>query len=287
MQHFSDMSANSASDFKNAILDRIASYGGRAWTPADFADLGPRTAVDKALQRLVAAGDLRRIDRGLYDRPRHNGLTGRPAIADYRAVIDAIARRDHIRVLIDGMTAANDLGLITAVPAKITAFVETRLRPIHLGNQEIRFRTASPSRLFWADRPAMRIVQALHWLKDSLQDPTERSRVADRLQRILADREHGRAIREDLVAGFSALPIWMQEFVRPLLADAAHTPQARTGTADTARPPRKRASLPGAQPGPSSVRGNPAPVRDPQGYARTVGLRCSEDLVDPLDPSSA
>jgi hypothetical protein len=241
MQHFSDMSADSASDFNNAILDRIASYGGRAWTPADFADLGPRTAVDKALQRLVATGALRRIDRGLYDRPRPSTLTGRPAVPDYRAVIHAIARRDHIRVLIDGMTAANDLGLTTAVPAKITAFVETRLRPIHLGNQEIRFRTASPSRLFWADRPAMRVVQALHWLKDNLHDPAERSRVADRLQRILADPAHGRAMREDLAAGFSALPIWMQEFVRPLLAEAAQPPQAKTGTADTPRPSRKRA----------------------------------------------
>ena len=274
-------------DLKSVILDRVASRAGQAWTPADFADVGPRTAVDKALQRLVAAGELRRIDRGLYDRPRQNPLTGRAMVPDYRAVIDAIARRDHLRVLIDGMTAANDLGLTTALPAKIEAFVETRLRPIHLGNQEIRFRTATASRLFWAGRPAMRIVQALYWLKDSLQDPTERSRVADRLQRILADPAHGRAMREDLVAGFSALPIWIQEFVRPMLTDAAHTPQARTGTADTARPPRKRASLTGAQPGPSPVWGNPAPVRDPQGYARTVGLRCSEDLVDPLDPSSA
>jgi hypothetical protein len=281
------MPTDSTSDLKSAIFDRIASRAGRAWTPADFADVGPRTAVDKALQRLVATGALRRIDRGLYDRPRQSSLTGRPAVPDYRAVIDAIARRDHIRVLIDGMTAANDLGLTTAVPAKITAFVETRLRPIHLGNQEIRFRTASPSRLFWADRPAMRVVQALHWLKDSLQDATERSRVADRLQRLLADPAQGRAMREDLVAGFSALPIWMQEFVRPMLADGAQPPQARTGTAYTARPPKKRASLPGAQPGPSPVRGNPAPVRDPQGYARTVGLRYSEDVVDPLDPSTA
>jgi hypothetical protein len=235
------MPAASTPDVKRSILDRIASHAGRAWTPADFADLGPRTAVDKALQRLVAAGALRRIDRGLYDRPRQSSVTGRPAVPDYRAVIDAIARRDHIRVVIDGMTAANDLGLTTAVPAKITAFVETRLRPIHLGNQEIRFRTASPSRLFWADRPAMRIVQALHWLKDSLQDPTERSRVAERIQRILADPAHGRAMREDLVAGFSALPIWLQEFVRPMLADAAQPPQAQTGTAETARPSRKRA----------------------------------------------
>ena len=243
MQHFSDMSNTHSPDLKSIILDRLASRGGQAWTPADFADVGPRTAVDKALQRLVAAGELRRIDRGLYDRPRQNPLTGRAAVPDYRAVIDAIARRDHIRVLIDGLTAANDLGLTTAVPAKIEAFVETRIRPIHLGNQEIRFRTATASRLFWAGRPAMRIVQALHWLKDSLQDPAEHVRLTERLQRLLADPEHGRAMRADLEAGFSALPIWMQEFIRPLIAesDGMKPSENTTGTTGPTRPSKRRA----------------------------------------------
>jgi hypothetical protein len=36
------------------------------WTPVDFLDLGPRAAVDKALQRLAAQETVTRIDRGLY-----------------------------------------------------------------------------------------------------------------------------------------------------------------------------------------------------------------------------
>jgi hypothetical protein len=54
---------------------------------------------------------LRRVDRGLYDKPEINSLTRRPIPPDYRSVIDAIGRRDQVRLLIDGMTAANDLGL--------------------------------------------------------------------------------------------------------------------------------------------------------------------------------
>ncbi|WP_321575013.1 DUF6088 family protein [Paraburkholderia franconis] len=79
--------------------------------PADFAQLGSRDLVDKTLQRLVASGKLRRIDRGLYDMPSINRLTNRPSVPDYRAVVEAVARRDQIRVLVDGITAANDLGL--------------------------------------------------------------------------------------------------------------------------------------------------------------------------------
>src|SRR5205085_3154598 len=96
----------------------------------------------------------------------------------------------------DGLTAANDLGLTTAVPARVTVLTDARLRPIHLGNQQIHFKTVAPSRLYWAGRPAMRVVQALYWLQDLLQsDPTV---ILQRLTVILNDPHHGPAVRADL-----------------------------------------------------------------------------------------
>jgi hypothetical protein len=204
-------------DLRSKLLARVASQPVEVWTPADFADLGGRAAIDKTLQRLAAAGELRRIDRGLYDRPRKNSLTGQPTVPDYRAVIRAVTRRDQARVVVDGMTAANDLGLTTAVPARVEVLVDARLKPIKLGNQEIHFKFAAPSRLYWADRPAMRVVQALYWMQDMLTQDDERDRVGDVLRRLFADPKHGKAIRDDLRAGLSALPIWMQEFLRDLI----------------------------------------------------------------------
>ena len=66
-------------------------------------------------------------------------------------------------------------------------------------------------------RPAMRVVQALHWMQDVLAQEDERARVSTTLRRLFADPDHGCAIRDDLRAGLSALPIWMQEFLRGLL----------------------------------------------------------------------
>jgi len=54
--------------------DRQAA-GRQVWTPSDFTDLGGRDAVDKALQRRQTQGVLRRIGRGLYDKPKLNSLT--------------------------------------------------------------------------------------------------------------------------------------------------------------------------------------------------------------------
>ena len=221
MHHISDMTTlTQDTSLRSRLLARVATEPDGVWVPKDFADLGSRPAIDKTLQRLVTSGDLRRIDRGLYDWPRMNDLTGRPTVPDYRAVIRAVTRRDQARTLIDGMTAANELGLTTAVPARIEILVDARLKPITLGNQEIHFRYAAPRRLYWAGRPAMRVVQALHWMHDMLSEDSERQHVEAKLRDLFADPRHGKSICDDLRAGFPALPIWMQEFLRLLLIPA-------------------------------------------------------------------
>jgi Family of unknown function (DUF6088) len=219
MMYSSDMKTQpfSASAIGGRILNRMRSKRDDVWTPFDFADLAGRAVVDKTLQRLVKADLIRRVDRGLYDLPRKSRLTGRVAVPDYRSVIRAVARRDQSRVLIDGMSAANDLGLTTAVPAHIDVFVDARKKPIYLGSQQITFKTVAPSRLFWAGRPAMRVVQALHWLHDALNDPDTRAATASRLGKILSDPVHGSGIRDDLQSGISSLPIWMQDFLHDLI----------------------------------------------------------------------
>jgi hypothetical protein len=189
------------------------------WTPADFLDLGSRDAVDKTLQRLVTAKELRRIDRGLYDRPALNKLTRQENPPDPRGVIDAVARRDQIRELVDGMTAANDLGLTDAVPARIVVHTDARLRPIRLGALDITFRPTAASKLYWAGRPAMRIVQALHWLRDMMGREDDDGTLPRRLGRLLNDPEHGPRLKNDLREGLPTLPTWMQVFLKPLLAE--------------------------------------------------------------------
>lgn len=128
-------------DLKQLILDRVGQrLPGQVWTPVDFLDLNSRDAVDKTLQRLAHAGQLRRIDRGLYDTPRVNSLTKKPAVPDYRQIIDAVARRDQVRMLVDGLTAANDLGLTTAVPSHVVIRTDARRRSIQLDKLKIDFK---------------------------------------------------------------------------------------------------------------------------------------------------
>jgi len=223
----------------SALIDAAACS--QVWVPSDFADLGNRDAIDKVLQRMVAAGELRRIERGLYDRPSMNQLTNSPTTPDYRAVIAAIARRDQLRMLVDGLTAANDLGLTDAVPARVVVHTDARRRGVRLGNLDIQFKHTAPSRLYWAGRPAMRVVQALYWLKDMLA--SDRDHILGRLRDVLAGSANGDAIREDLASGLSMMPAWMQDIARDLLhADA---PPAHRRPTPAPAPAAAAADMPG------------------------------------------
>jgi Family of unknown function (DUF6088) len=179
------------------------------WVPPDFAPLGSRGAIDKALQRMAAAGELERLDRGLYLRSGAGPLS----VHDYWAVVDAIARPDRLRVLVDGEMAAQALGLTATVPTKVFILTEARRRSLELGTFTVEFKQTNPGRLFWAGRAAMGVVQALYWLKESQGIDQQ---VVDRLRGIVSDPVRGPLIRRDVVEGFSTLPGWMQSVVREL-----------------------------------------------------------------------
>ena len=87
------------------IMDRVRARGRGQWvcTPKDFLDLGSRASVDQALSRLVAARQLRRVGRGFYYLPRVSGLTNKPVPADLDSVVSALARRDGVRILPNGL----------------------------------------------------------------------------------------------------------------------------------------------------------------------------------------
>ena len=154
-------------------------------------------------------------------------------------MIDALARKGKVRIVVDGLTAANDLGLTDAVPARIGVLTDGRVRPIRLGNLTLDVQSAAPSRLYWAGRPAMRFVQALHWLRDML--PSDDGSLRKRLVSILKDPDHGQAIQNDLRGGLSAMPEWMRIIVRDLLQQVS---AGAPPSAEKAKPARRTPAPP-------------------------------------------
>ena len=185
------------------------SPGTCVYIPSDFLSLGSREAVDQALSRLAKAGTLRRIGHGLYDVPRFSGVLGRPAPADMDAVVSALARRDGVRIMPDGLMAANRLGLTTAVPAQASYLTDGASRTLQIDGRSVRFRHGRPRIMQWADRPSAPVIQALDWLGP---DAAGDARVVAVLRRRLPDE-----VKHDLSQNISDVPGWAVPLARAVV----------------------------------------------------------------------
>lgn len=186
------------------IADRIMRQkAGWVFTPTDFLDLGSPHTVGMTLTRLMRAGRIRRIARGLYERPKtHPRLGVLTATPD--AIARAIARRDRIRLQPTGATAANLLRLSDQVPAKVVYETDGRSHNVKVGRQIIQFRRTSQRRMATAGRMSGLVFAALRDLGKA--HVTER-RVAH-LRGLLSTGDRARLL-DDLPLA----PAWMHRYL--------------------------------------------------------------------------
>lgn len=193
-----------------SILNRIRGSGaGSVFSPNQFLDLGNRSAVGVALHRLVKAGKIRRIRRGLFDLPRAHPITGQTA-PNIMATVQALMDGSQAQWLFTGAYAANALGLSDQVPAKIIILTDGGPRRVALGKLMLVFRRAAPRNLLGAGRRVGLVIQALRYLRTS----PDMARHVARLKKSLdADA------KKDLAVLTPKLPAWM----RPVAQQIAET----------------------------------------------------------------
>jgi len=150
------------------------------FTPGDFLDLGSRLAVDQALHRLVKAGKLRRLARGLYDVPRVDPSLG-PLSPTIEAIVEALKGRDRIRLQASGAYAANLLGLSDQVPVKVVFLTDGPSRRLQVGGLVIVLKRTTPRNMTTAGRVSGLVIQALRHLGQRNVDASIIQRLRSRL----------------------------------------------------------------------------------------------------------
>ena len=150
---------------RNQILRRIEHFEyGNAFSAKDFLDIASRTTIDVALHSLTHEGRIRRISRGLYDRPRFNAALGGQLSPDIDEAAQAIARRQRWKIVPEGAWAANLLGLSTQVPSKIIYLTDGPNKKVEIGRRSILFKHARPKAMAGLEGKPALVVQALRHL---------------------------------------------------------------------------------------------------------------------------
>ena len=134
--------------FMKSIRDRVLNAeDGSVFTSSDFADIADTGTIRQSLNRLVQDKILRRIIRGVFEKPKYSKLLGEYVAVSPDAVAQALARSYRWTIAPCGDTALNILGLsnqVTAVwsyisdgPYKTYEWDHVKIEFRHRTNREI------------------------------------------------------------------------------------------------------------------------------------------------------
>lgn len=191
------------------IAGKVRRRPGWVFTPFDFLDLGSPHSVGMTLTRLMRAGQVRRLARGLYDVPRTHPRLGEllPTADD---IAQALARRDGATVQPAGAVAANLLSLSEQVPARAVYLTDGPSRIVKVGSVTVQF-TRRPPRQVRSGSPMSSLVFAA--LRSLGKANVTRARVAH-LRTTLSAADRRRLLRDLPLA-----PAWMHPHLRFIAGD--------------------------------------------------------------------
>jgi hypothetical protein len=186
--------------------------------PKSFLHLGSRAAVDQALSRMARDGELLRITRGWYVRPRPTRFG--PRAPSSREVVEQLSRATGETVVPSGAVAAHGLGLTTQVPVRTVYLTSGAGRRLQLGSQVVELRKAPSWQLWGAGTREGAVLRAVDWM-----GPEAGPEVVGRAVSSLTPEE-----KERLLLGCASAPTWLAErLTRALFPDATGVTTVRNG----------------------------------------------------------
>ncbi|MBE6673592.1 MAG: hypothetical protein E7596_00630 [Ruminococcaceae bacterium] len=188
------------------VRDRInASEIGTVFVAMDFVDISDKTNINAYLARLVDEGLVRRILRGVYDKPEFNEFLGEFVAPAPDKVANALARNFGWTIVPCGDTALNLLGLSTQVPATWVYVSDGTYKEYTYDNTTIQFKRTTNKEVSKLSYKTALVIQALKALgKDKIDDT-----VISRLRKLLTDEE-----KKNMLDEAKAATSWIYEYIK-------------------------------------------------------------------------
>ena len=182
---------------------------GQLFFLSDFRGIGSDGAVKMALSRLVADDKVKRIAHGIYVVPETDPVLG-VIMPSMESVVDAIAKKEHIRIKPAGAYALHKLGLTTQVPMRLVYLTDGALKQIKIGNTIIKFKPTTPKKLSLKGKLSSLIIQALEELGTKNLDKQTIKRIKELLQ-----KEDPKKLANDI----KLAPVQISDFLFTLLKE--------------------------------------------------------------------
>lgn len=170
-----------ANGYISGIRTRVLSAeDGTVFAASDFADIADTNTIRQSLYRLVNDGTLRRILRGIFEKPKYSKLLDEYVAVDPDAVAKALARSYHWTIAPCGNTALNLLGLSTQVTAVWSYISDGPYKTYEWNSTKLEFKHRTNKEITGLSYTTSLVIQALKTLgknnvtPDVIQALTER-----------------------------------------------------------------------------------------------------------------
>ncbi len=146
---------------------------GSCFVVSDFTDIMDYETAKKSIARLEKSGQLRRVIRGIYDKPKYSKLLDEYIAPDVNEIALALARNYNWTIAPSGNTALNFLGLSTQVPANWEYISTGPYRSYEIGKAKLRFSHRSNKTIEGMSPKTAMVIEALKAIgKDSVDEKT-------------------------------------------------------------------------------------------------------------------
>lgn len=182
-----------AKGFSKQIQDRIsnANYGA-VFVNSDFADIAEPETIRRNLNRLTQAGILRRILKGVYEKPKYSKLLDEYVTVSPDAVAKALARSYHWTIAPCGNTALNLLGISTQVTAVWSYISDGPYKTYEWNSTKLEFKHRTNKEITGLSYMTSLVIQALKTLGKSNVTPG----IIQTLSEKLSDDEKQACLKE-------------------------------------------------------------------------------------------
>ena len=159
-------------DYNGDIKKRIlTSKYGSVFVATDFADITDKKTASVILTRIESDGIIRRVMRGIYDKPEYNDFLNEYVAPIPDNVAHAIARNFGWTIVPCGDTALNLLGLSTQVPATWVYVSDGTYKEYAFDNTVIQFKRTTNKEVSKLSYKTALTIQALKALgKDKIDE---------------------------------------------------------------------------------------------------------------------
>lgn len=180
---------------------------GTVFVPIDFAHFSDKKTVSVCLTRLGEEGIVRRVLRGVYEKPEYNEFLDEHVAASPDKIAHALARNYGWTIVPCGDTALNLLGLSTQIPAAWVYVSDGTYKEYDYEQITIKFKRTTNKEISKLSYKTALVVQALKALGKENVDDT----VITKLKSTLTKEE-----KEAMLIEAKAVTSWIYEYIKTI-----------------------------------------------------------------------